>query len=57
MTPKEANLARQHAFRNRRLALGLDEVRGIWLPKELHRQLKDYAEQLKRDHADERNCV
>jgi hypothetical protein len=57
MTPKESNLARQHAFRNRRLALGLDEVRGIWLPKELHRQLKDYAEQLKKDHADERNCV
>jgi hypothetical protein len=47
MTPKEANLARQHAFRNRRLAMGLDEVRGIWLPKELHQELKRIAEELK----------
>jgi hypothetical protein len=39
MTLKEVNLARQHAFRNGRLALGLDEVRGIWLPKELHAEL------------------
>ena len=51
MTPKESNLARQLAFRARQQAAGLDEVRGIWLPKELHRELKDYAENLKREHA------
>ena len=51
MTPKESNLARQLAFRARRHESGLDEVRGIWLPKELHRQLKDYAENLKKEHA------
>jgi len=51
MTLKESNLARQIAFRARRQAAGLDEVRGIWLPKELHRQLKDYAEQIKKEHA------
>ena len=51
MTPKESNLARQLAYRARQQAAGLDEVRGIWLPKELHRQLKDYAENLKKEHA------
>ena len=50
MTLKESNLARQIAFRARQRAYGLDEVRGIWLPKELHRQLKEYAEKIKKEH-------
>ena len=36
MTPKESNLARQHAFRARKQSAGLEEVRGLWLPKHLH---------------------
>jgi hypothetical protein len=37
---------KQEAFRARQAMLGLSEVRGIYLPKELHQALKDYAQKL-----------
>jgi hypothetical protein len=37
---------RQAAFRARRRAEGLEEVRGIWAPKALHKQIKQSAKQI-----------
>ncbi len=35
------------ALREKRKALGLNEVRGIWLPDHLHEKLKKIADKLK----------
>lgn len=37
---------KQQDYRARMALLGLSEVRGIYLPKELHQALKDYAAKL-----------
>lgn len=37
---------RQEALRARRLMLGMTEVRGVYLPPELHAELKAYAKKL-----------
>lgn len=37
---------RQEALRARRLMLGMTEVRGIYLPPELHAEMKAYARKL-----------
>lgn len=42
MTNKE----RQEAYRARKAMEGATEVRGIYLPLELHQALKDYARKL-----------
>ena len=44
--PPEVNRKVQAAFRARKKALGLDELRGVFLPKELHKAVKDYAKTL-----------
>ena len=44
--PPEVNRKLQAAFRSRKKALGLDDLRGIYLPKELHKAVKDYAKTL-----------
>jgi hypothetical protein len=40
---------RQAAFRARRRAEGLEEVRGIWAPKALHKQIKQEAGRIASD--------
>jgi hypothetical protein len=40
------NAAKQAAFRARKKQAGLEEVRYIFLPKELHAELRAYAETL-----------
>lgn len=42
LTSKE----KQEAFRARNAMLGLTEVRGIYLPPEKHKELKEYARKL-----------
>ncbi len=42
-----SNKEKQQAFRARNEMLGLTEVRGIFLPPELHAKLKEYAAKLK----------
>lgn len=49
-TPAE----RQEALRARRAMLGMTEVRGIYLPPELHAELKAYAKKLERRGKDHR---
>jgi len=34
---------RQEAYRAKQALLGLREVRGIYLPEQLHKQIKEYA--------------
>jgi len=36
----------QADFRARKKALGYEELRGVFVPKELHRAIKDYAKDL-----------
>ena len=36
----------QADFRARKKALGYEELRGVFVPKELHREIKDYAKEL-----------
>jgi hypothetical protein len=54
MTAQSAR-ERQEALRARRAMLGMSEVRGIYLPLELHAELKAYARKLakKRKPAEE----
>lgn len=47
MTP-QSNKEKQEAFRARRAMLGMTEVRGIYLPPELHAALKDEATKMLR---------
>lgn len=42
----QTNAEKQRAFRAKRDALGLAEVRGIYLPKDLHPALKALARKL-----------
>lgn len=44
---------KQEAFRARMAMLGLREVRGIYLPEELHAALKEYAAKLLEKHKPE----
>lgn len=41
---------RQEALRARRAMLGMTEVRGIYLPPELHAKLKEQAARLLKKH-------
>lgn len=40
------NKERQEAYRAKREMLGMTEVRGIFLPPELHAALKEYARKM-----------
>jgi hypothetical protein len=40
------NAEKQAAFRARKKERGEEEVRGIFLPKELHKALKHYAKKM-----------
>jgi hypothetical protein len=42
----EVNRKLQADFRARKKALGYEELRGVFVPKELHRAIKDYAKEL-----------
>jgi hypothetical protein len=42
----QSNKEKQEAFRARQAMLGLTEVRGIYLPPELHQKLKDEARRM-----------
>jgi len=42
----EVNRKLQADFRARKKALGYEELRGVFVPKELHREIKDYAKEL-----------
>lgn len=44
---------KQEAFRARQAMLGLREVRGVFLPPELHPALKEYAAKLLEQHKPE----
>lgn len=46
----QSNKDRQEALRARRAMLGMTEVRGIYLPPELHAALKAYAEKLSKNN-------
>lgn len=45
-TPPQSSREKQEAFRARMAMLGLREVRGIYLPPEMHQQLKQAAQAL-----------
>jgi hypothetical protein len=47
----QSNREKQEAFRARQAMLGLKEVRGIFLPEELHASLKEHAAKLLDTHA------
>lgn len=42
----QTNKERQEALRARRLLLGMTEVRGVYLPPELHAELKAQAKRI-----------
>lgn len=42
----QSNKEKQEAFRARQAMLGATEVRGIFLPPDLHADLKEYARKL-----------
>lgn len=44
--PPQSTKERQEALRARRLLLGMTEVRGIYLPLELHAELKAEARRI-----------
>jgi hypothetical protein len=46
----QSNKERQEALRARRAMLGMTEVRGIYLPPELHAALKAHAKKLMKAH-------
>jgi hypothetical protein len=47
----QTNKEKQDAFRARQAMLGLSEVRGIYLPPELHAELKAHAKRMLEQHA------
>jgi acetyl/propionyl-CoA carboxylase alpha subunit len=47
----QTNKERQEALRARRAMLGMTEVRGIYLPPDLHASLKEHAAKLLDTHA------
>lgn len=49
----QTNKEKQEAFRARQAMLGATEVRGIFLPPELHAELKAYAKTLAKKHKPE----
>lgn len=51
--PAQTTKERQEALRARRLMLGMTEVRGIYLPPELHAELKEYVRKLLRAYKPE----
>ena len=46
-----SNKEKQEAYRARRAEQGLQEVRGIFLPPELHAELKAHAAKLAKRHS------
>jgi hypothetical protein len=49
----QSNKEKQEAFRARQAMLGLTEVRGIYLPPELHQKLKDEARRMLAEKIDQ----
>lgn len=50
MTPPQSSKEKQESFRARNAMLGLTEVRGIYLPPELHAKLKEAAKAMLAAH-------
>jgi hypothetical protein len=46
----QSSRERQEALRARRAMLGMTEVRGIYLPAELHAKLKEAAARMLKNH-------
>ena len=46
MTPPQSNREKQQDYRARQAMLGHKEVRGIYLPPDLHASLKEHAQKL-----------
>jgi hypothetical protein len=51
MTPPQSNREKQQDFRARMALLGMREVRGVYLPPELHGALKEKASEMLRQFA------
>jgi hypothetical protein len=49
----QSNREKQEAYRARQAMLGLTEVRGIYLPPELHQSLKDEARRMLAEKIDQ----